>query len=130
VAVKKSKAKKKVTTKSRTPVRSKVKKPSVVQQKVQTSLIPARDGVLIERLAEAERTPGGLIIPTTALEKPLTGIVVQAGKGKITKHGKLRPLDVQAGDKVLFGKFAGTEIKINGKEFLLIREDEILGVIS
>ncbi len=97
---------------------------------VSNGLAPARDGVLIERVIESDRTPGGLYIPASATEKPLKGLVVSAGRGKISKRGKLRPLDVQPGDEVLFAKFAGTEIKIDGKEYLLIREDEILGVVS
>jgi chaperonin GroES len=94
------------------------------------SLFPCRDGVLVETVKDSDRTPGGLFIPTTAMDKPLKGVVVGAGKGKFSKAGKLRPLDVQKGDQVLFGKFAGTEITVDGKQYLLIREDEILGVVN
>jgi chaperonin GroES len=90
---------------------------------------PLRDRVLIERLEEAEqKSIGGIIIPDTAKEKPQQGRVIAAGKGRVNDKGEVFPLDVKEGDTVLFGKYAGSEIKIEGREYLIIREDEILGV--
>ena len=84
----------------------------------------------MKRLAEEEKTKGGIIIPDTAKEKPQEGKVIAVGKGKVTEEGKLIPLDVKAGDKILFGKYSGTEIKIEGEEHLIMREEDILGVIE
>jgi chaperonin GroES len=90
---------------------------------------PLRDRVLIERLEEAEqKSIGGIVIPDTAKEKPQQGRVIAAGKGRVNDKGEVFPLDVKEGDTVLFGKYAGSEIKIEGREYLIIREDEILGV--
>ena len=90
---------------------------------------PLRDRVLIERLEEAEqKSIGGILIPDTAKEKPQQGRVIAAGKGRVNDKGEVFPHDVKEGDTVLFGKYAGTEIKIEGREYLIIREDEILGV--
>ena len=90
---------------------------------------PLRDRVLVERLEEADQqTIGGIIIPDTAKEKPQQGRVIAAGKGRVNDKGEVFPLDVKEGDTVLFGKYAGSEIKIEGREYLIIREDEILGV--
>lgn len=91
---------------------------------------PLHDRIIVERLEEETRTAGGLIIPDTAKEKPQQGLVIAVGKGKKTDDGKILPLDVKTGDKILFGKYAGTEIKIDGKEFLMMREDDVLGVIE
>jgi chaperonin GroES len=91
---------------------------------------PLQDRVIVKRLAEEEKTKGGIIIPDTAKEKPIEGIVVAVGKGKIAEDGKLIKLDVKAGDKILFGKYAGTEVKIDGVEHLIMREDDILGIIE
>ena len=91
---------------------------------------PLQDRVIVERLAEEEKTKGGIIIPDTAKEKPMEGKIIAVGKGKTTEDGKLIKLDVKAGDKVLFSKYAGTEVKIDGKEYLIMREDDILGVIE
>ena len=91
---------------------------------------PLHDRVIVQRLAEEERTRGGIIIPDTAKEKPQKGKIVSTGKGKITEDGKLLPLEVRPGDEVLFGKYAGTEFKVEGEEFLMMREDDIYGVIS
>lgn len=91
---------------------------------------PLHDRIIVERLEEETKTAGGLIIPDTAKEKPQQGKVVAVGKGKKTEDGKVLPLDVKVGDKVLFGKYAGTEIKIEGQEFLMMREDDILGVVE
>ena len=91
---------------------------------------PLQDRIIVKRIAEEERTKGGIIIPDTAKEKPLEGQVVAVGNGKVLEDGKVRPLDVKAGDKVLFNKYAGTEVKIEGEEHLILREDDILGVIE
>jgi chaperonin GroES len=91
---------------------------------------PLQDRVIVKRLEEEEKTKGGIIIPDTAKEKPQEGKVIAVGKGKVTEDGKVIPLDVKAGDKILFGKYSGTEIKIDGEEHLIMREDDILGVIE
>jgi len=91
---------------------------------------PLHDRIIVERLEEETKTAGGLIIPDTAKEKPQEGKIVAVGKGKSNEEGKVLPLDVKVGDKVLFGKYAGTDIKIDGKEYLMMREDDILGVIE
>ena len=91
---------------------------------------PLRDRLLVERVEEQEQKVGGIIIPDTAKEKPQQGKVVAAGNGRVTDEGKTLPLDVKAGDRVLFGKYSGTEIKIEGEEYLILREDEVLGVIE
>ena len=91
---------------------------------------PLGDRILVKRIKEEEKTKGGIIIPDTAKEKPQEGKVVAVGKGKMTEEGKLLPLDVKAGDKILFGKYSGTEIKIDGEEHLIMREDDILGVLE
>ena len=91
---------------------------------------PLQDRVIVKRLEEEGKTKGGIIIPDTAKEKPVEGIVVAVGKGKIAKDGKLIELDVKAGNKILFGKYGGTEVKIDGVEHLIMREDDILGIIE
>jgi chaperonin GroES len=91
---------------------------------------PLHDRIIVERLEEETKTAGGIIIPDTAKEKPQQGKVIAVGKGKKTEDGKLLPLDVKVGDRILFGKYAGTEIKLDGKEFLMMREDDVLGVIE
>ena len=91
---------------------------------------PLHDRIIVERLEEETKTAGGLIIPDTAKEKPQQGKVIAVGKGKKTEDGKVLPLDVKVGDKILFGKYAGTEIKIEGREYLMMREDDVLGVIE
>jgi chaperonin GroES len=91
---------------------------------------PLHDRIIVERLEEETKTAGGIIIPDTAKEKPQQGKVIAVGKGKKTEEGKILPLDVKVGDKILFGKYAGTEIKIEGKEFLMMREEDVLGVIE
>jgi chaperonin GroES len=95
-----------------------------------TKLTPLHDRVVVRRVEEAETTRGGIIIPDTAKDKPQEGEVIAVGKGKISEEGKVRPLDVKEGDRVLFGKYAGTEIKIEGEDFLIMREEEILGILS
>lgn len=91
---------------------------------------PLADRILVKRLEEEEKTKGGIIIPDTAKEKPIQGKVIAVGKGKLTEEGKLIPLEVKAGDRVLFGKYAGTEVKIEGEEHLIMREDDVLGIIE
>lgn len=91
---------------------------------------PLHDRIIVERIEEGEQQVGGIIIPDTAKEKPQQGKVIAAGKGKVKDDGTVTPLDVKAGDTVLFGKYSGQEIKLDGDEFLIMREDEILGVIE
>ena len=91
---------------------------------------PLQDRVIVKRLEEEEKTKGGIIIPDTAKEKPQEGKVIAVGKGKVTEDGKLIPLDVKVGDKILFGKYSGTEIKIGSEEHLIMREEDILGIIE
>lgn len=91
---------------------------------------PLQDRVIVKRLEEEEKTKGGIIIPDTAKEKPQEGKVIAVGKGKLTEDGKLIPLDVKVGDRILFGKYSGTEIKIEGEEHLIMREEDILGIIE
>ena len=91
---------------------------------------PLQDRVIVRRLEEEEKTKGGIIIPDTAKEKPQEGKVIAVGKGKVTEEGKLISLDVKPGDRILFGKYSGTEIKIEGEEHLIMREEDILGVIE
>ena len=91
---------------------------------------PLHDRVIVKRLEEERTSPGGIVIPDTAAEKPVQGKVMAVGKGKILEDGKVRALDVKVGDKILFGKYSGSEIKLNGEEHLIMREDDILGVIE
>jgi chaperonin GroES len=91
---------------------------------------PLHDRIIVKRLAEEEKTKGGIIIPDTAKEKPLEALVIAVGHGRILEDGKVRPMDVKKGDKVLFGKYAGTEIKIDGEEHLILREEDILAVLE
>ena len=91
---------------------------------------PLQDRILIKRVKEEEKTKGGIIIPDTAKEKPIEGEVVAVGNGKILEDGTVRKLDVKVGDRVLFGKYSGTEVKVDGQENLILREDEVLGVVG
>jgi chaperonin GroES len=91
---------------------------------------PLHDRIILERIDEGEQKVGGIIIPDTAKEKPMQGKVIAVGRGRVEKDGKVTPLDVKAGDTVLFGKYAGQEIKVDGNEYLIIREEEVLGVIE
>ncbi|MBI5497879.1 MAG: co-chaperone GroES [Deltaproteobacteria bacterium] len=91
---------------------------------------PLQDRILVKRVTEEQKTKGGIIIPDTAKEKPVEGNVVAAGNGKVLEDGKVRPLDIKAGDRILFGKYSGTEIKIDGEEHLILREDEVLGIVE
>ena len=91
---------------------------------------PLQDRILVQRLEEEEKTKGGIIIPDTAKEKPAEGKVVAVGNGKLGDDGKRIPLEIKKGDSILFGKYSGTEVTIEGKEYLIMREDDILGVIE
>jgi chaperonin GroES len=91
---------------------------------------PLADRVVVKRVKEEEKTKGGIIIPDSAKEKPIEGLVVAVGNGKLLKDGKVRALDVKAGDRILFGKYSGTEVKLDGEEHLLVREDDILAVLG
>ena len=94
------------------------------------SIRPLHDRVIIKRIEEGEQIRGGIIIPDSAKEKPQEGEVIAAGNGKILDNGTRVPLDVKAGDRVLFGKYSGSEVKLDGEEYLIMREDEILGIID
>ncbi|MBK1695449.1 co-chaperone GroES [Chromatium okenii] len=91
---------------------------------------PLHDRVVIRRMDEERTTAGGIVIPDSATEKPIQGEVIAAGNGKILENGTVRPLDVKVGDRVLFGKYSGTEVKIDGKDFLVMREEDIMGVVE
>jgi chaperonin GroES len=91
---------------------------------------PLHDRVLVQRVKEEEKTKGGIIIPDTAKEKPIEGKVVAVGNGKLLDNGEVRKLDVKKGDKILFGKYSGTEVKVDGEDHLILREDDILAVVS
>jgi chaperonin GroES len=93
-------------------------------------LRPLHDRVIVKRTDEERTSPGGIVIPDSATEKPIRGEVIAAGNGKLLESGELRPLDVKVGDKVLFGKYAGTEVKVDGQEYLVMREDDIVAVIE
>ena len=97
---------------------------------VTTTFTPLHDRILVRRLEETETIRGGIIIPDSAKEKPQEGEVISVGKGKSNDEGKVFPLDVKAGDRVHFGKTSGTEIKIDGEEFLIMREEEVLGIVK
>lgn len=100
-------------------------------EKSEIKIRPLRDKVVVKRIEEVEeKTPGGIIIPDTAKEKPQMGEVVAVGKGKVLQDGKVLPTEVKVGDRVLFARYAGTEIKIDGKEYLIMSEDEILGIVE
>lgn len=94
------------------------------------TLRPLHDRVLVERLEEETMTAGGIVIPDSAKEKPMRGKIVAVGKGKIADDGSVRALDVKVGDTILFGKYSGTEIKLDGKEYMVMREDDLMGVIE
>ena len=91
---------------------------------------PLHDRVVVRRVEEEQKTPGGVIIPDTAKEKPMEGEVIAVGPGARDENGKLQPLDVKAGDRVLFGKWSGTEVKIDGQELLIMKESDIMGVLE
>ena len=91
---------------------------------------PLQDRILLSRLDEEEKTAGGIIIPDTAKEKPQEGMVIATGKGKVREDGKITPLDVAEGDRVLFSKYAGTDVTLDGEEFVILREDDVLAVVQ
>lgn len=91
---------------------------------------PLHDRVLVCRIEQEEKTPGGIIIPDTAKEKPMEGEVISVGSGTRSEEGKVTPLDVKAGDRILFGKWSGTEIKLDGKDYLVMKESDIMGIIA
>jgi chaperonin GroES len=91
---------------------------------------PLGDRIVVKRTKEEERTKGGIIIPDSAKEKPIEGVVVAVGKGKTLKDGKVRPVEVKEGDRILFGKYSGTEVKLDGEEIVIVREDDILAVLA
>ena len=91
---------------------------------------PLHDRVIVRRMEEERTSAGGIVIPDTATEKPIQGEIVAAGVGKIMENGDVRPLDVKKGDRILFGKYAGTEVKVEGEELIVMREDDIMGVVE
>jgi chaperonin GroES len=91
---------------------------------------PLHDRVIVRRMEEERTSPGGIVIPDSATEKPVQGEVLAVGKGKLMENGDIRPLDVQVGDKVLFGKYSGNEVKVDGEELLVMREEDIMGVVE
>jgi chaperonin GroES len=97
---------------------------------VATTFTPLHDRILVRRVDEGETIRGGIIIPDSAKEKPQEGEVISVGKGKSNDEGKVFPLDVKKGDRILFGKYSGTEIRIDGEEFLIMREEEVLGILK
>ena len=112
----------------KTPTTQVVKTPMTPVTK--TTLRPLHDRILVKRLAEGEEKHGSIIIPDSAKEKPQEGKVIAVGTGKVTEAGKKLPLDVKAGDRILFGKYSGSEIKLDGQEYLTMREEDVLGILS
>jgi chaperonin GroES len=104
--------------------------PTATAATVATSFTPLHDRILVRRVEEGESIRGGIIIPDTAKEKPIEGEVLAIGSGKIADDGSVRKLDVKVGDRILFGKYSGTEVKVDGEERLILREDDILGVLE
>jgi chaperonin GroES len=91
---------------------------------------PLHDRVIVKRLEEERTSPGGIVIPDTAAEKPIQGKIIAVGKGKILEDGNVRPLDVKVGDKILFGKYSGTEVKVDGDDLLVMREEDVMAIIE
>ena len=91
---------------------------------------PLHDRIIVKRMEEERKSPGGIVIPDAATEKPIKGEVIAVGNGRVMENGEVRPLDVKAGDKVIFGKYSGTEVKVDGEELLVMKEDDIMGVIE
>jgi chaperonin GroES len=102
----------------------------ITEEIVKMKIRPLHDRVIVKRIEEEEKTKGGIIIPDTAKEKPSEGKVVAVGKGKLLENGTVQPLEVKKGDKILFGKYAGTDVKIEGAEHLIMREDDIIAIIE
>ncbi len=98
--------------------------------KIDVNIRPLHDRVVVRRLEEETKSAGGIVIPDTAKEKPIQGEVIAVGNGKILENGEVRPLDVKPGDKVLFGKYSGTEVKLGSEEVLVMREEDIMGVVE
>ena len=111
----------------KTPTTQVVKTPTQVTK---TTLRPLHDRILVKRLAEGDEKHGSIIIPDSAKEKPQEGKVIAVGTGKVTEAGKKIPLDVKAGDRILFGKYSGSEVKLDGQEYLTMREEDVLGILS
>jgi chaperonin GroES len=101
-----------------------------MENTTEVGIRPLHDRILVKRMAEEEKTAGGLYIPGTAKEKPQKGAIVAAGKGRVTEDGKLLPLEVKAGDNILFGKYSGSELKLNGEEYIMMREEDVLGILN
>ena len=97
---------------------------------MKTKIRPLRDRLIVKRLEDEEKTTGGIIIPDSAKEKPQAGEVIEIGNGKILEDGKVVPLEVKKGDRVLFGKYSGTEVKIDGEDFLILKEEDVLGIVG
>jgi chaperonin GroES len=112
----------------KTPMTQVVKTP--MTQVTKTTLRPLHDRILVKRLAEGDEKHGSIIIPDSAKEKPQEGQVIAVGTGKVTEAGRKIPLDVKAGDRILFGKYSGSEIKLDGQEYLTMREEDVLGILS
>jgi chaperonin GroES len=93
-------------------------------------LRPLQDRIIFQRVEEESKTKGGIIIPDSAKEKPAEGVVISVGKGKVADDGKLIPMEVKEGNRILFGKYSGTEVKVEGEEYLIMREDDVLGIIE
>ncbi|MCG6908056.1 MAG: co-chaperone GroES [Desulfobacteraceae bacterium] len=93
-------------------------------------LRPLQDRIIVQRVEEESKTKGGIIIPDSAKEKPAEGVVISVGKGKVADDGKLIPMEVKEGNRILFGKYSGTEVKVEGEEYLIMREDDVLGIIE
>ncbi len=91
---------------------------------------PLHDRLVVKREAEERKSPGGIVIPDTATEKPVFGKVIAVGKGKVLETGEIRALDLKVGDKILFGKYSGTEVKVNGEELVVMREEDVMGVVA
>jgi len=91
---------------------------------------PLHDRVIVKRLEEERTSPGGSVIPDTATEKPIQGKIIAVGKGKILEDGHVRPLDVKVGDKILFGKYSGTEVKVDGEDYVVMREEDVMAIIE
>jgi chaperonin GroES len=104
--------------------------PMIFKEKANMKIRPLHDRVVIKRLEEERTSPGGIVIPDTATEKPIRGEVIAVGNGKILENGETRPLDLKVGDRVLFGKYSGTEVKVDGEDVLVMREDDVMAVLE
>jgi chaperonin GroES len=102
----------------------------IFKEKANMKIRPLHDRVVIKRLEEERTSPGGIVIPDTATEKPIRGEVIAVGNGKILENGETRPLDLKVGDRVLFGKYSGTEVKVDGEDVLVMREDDVMAVLE